>query len=133
MGPMARQPLHRLWLALVVVAAAVGVAGGLLAGGSDPGATRPPSAAHDPAAVSFTPSGVEAAVVPARTETAPAAGAARHGSGRGLLPLVAALVGLAAALGTRARLVRPPTPGGQPLRARRHAIARRAPPSLQLA
>jgi hypothetical protein len=123
---------------MVVVAAAVGLAGGF--GG--PLDAHPRAAGH-PSATSgliSASTAVEAAVVPVRAEAwgatgvrSAAADPLRHGPARGLLPLVAVLLGLAGLLGARSGVVRPPTAGCHPLRARRHAIALRAPPSLRCA
>ena len=137
MGAMARRGPHRLWLAMVVVAAAIGLAGGLGGGplDADPRPAGHPSATGGLVA---TATGVDVAVVPARTEAGTAGGVrsaadpTRNGPARWLLPLLTILLGLAALLGARSGVVRPPAAGRLPLRARRHAIALRAPPSLRL-
>lgn len=132
---MARRGPHRLWLAMAVVAAAIGLAGGF--GG--PLDTDPRPAGHTAATgglLSAT-TGVDVAVVPARTEAGAAgvrtaADPTRNVPARWLLPLVAVLIGLAGLLGARSGgVVRPPAGDRLPLRARRHAIALRAPPSLR--
>ncbi len=127
---MARRPkTYRLWLAIVVVAAGIGLAGGLATGLGDAGDPRP--AGHQSGAVSISPTAVDVAVVPARTEAASTTDAARHGPGRGLLPLVAAVVGLGALVGIAVHgRARSSVLGPRALRARRHAIALRAPPAL---
>ena len=130
---MARRGPQRLWLAMVVVAAAIGLAGGV-GGALDTGSRH---AGHQSATGGLVAAatGVDVAVVPARTEAGTAgvvrsaADPSRHGPARWLLPLLAVLIGLAGLLGARSGVVRPPVAGRLPLRARRHAIALRAPPS----
>lgn len=132
---MARRSVHRLWLAMVVVAAGIGVAGGLLAGAGAhaDGSRDARSSGPRPGVVSIAPTAVDAAVVPGRTVAGSAADVARQIPGRVLLPLVAALVGLAGIAGLAAGgRSRPPAVGRRPLLARRYAIALRAPPVLQL-
>jgi hypothetical protein len=120
---------------MAVVAAAIGLAGGF--GGpldTDPRPTGHPSATDGLVAGA---TGVDVAVVPARTEAGgagvrSAADPTRTVPARWLLPLVAVLLGLAGLLGARSGgVVRPPAGDRLPLRARRHAIALRAPPSLR--
>ncbi len=129
MGRMARRGSHRLWLAMVVVAAGISLAVGF--GGPldpNPGAV---GSAPDRSVMASNP--VDLAVVPVRTEAGarlrPGADPTSHGPARWLLPLLAALVGLAGCVGSRGRVARPPAGGRPPLRARRYAIVLRAPPS----
>jgi len=122
---MARRGTHRLWLVVLLVAAGIGLAGGTVAG-------RPESRTHQqPVAAAFTPTEVEAAVVPGRTQSAAGIGA-RHAPVRSLLPLLGALVALAGlgALVTGRSV--PAFAGTRPLVDRRHSIALRAPPSVLL-
>jgi hypothetical protein len=116
---------------MVVAAAGIALAVGF-GGPLDPdpvGAGRT-SAAGGPAMASTS---VDLAVVPVRPEAGarlrPGADPTRHGPARWLLPLMAALVGVAGYVGSRSRVARPPVGGHPPLRTRRHAIALRAPPS----
>ena len=136
MGRMARRGSHRLWLAVVVVVAAgIGLAGGF--GGPldpNPGAAGRASATGGLLVAATT---VDLAVVPVKTEAGAgvrsAADPTRHGPARWLLPLLAILGGVGGLVGSGAGLVRPapPVAGRPPLRARRHAIALRAPPALR--
>jgi len=121
---MPRHRTRRLWMAVLFAVAGVGLAGGAIVG--------PPEvrlAAQDPGDVTVAPTPVGVAVLPARNEVGK--GGAHLSPGRSLLPLVAlvALAGLAVL--TVGRSV-PAVAGHRPLVARRHFIALRAPPSLQL-
>ena len=133
---MARRGPHRLWLAMVVVAAAVAFAGGF--GGPLDTDPRPAGHPSPTGGLVAAATGVDVAVVPGRTEAGTAgvvrsaADPTRTGPARWLLPLVAVLLGLAGVFGARSGgVVRPPGAGRLTLRARRHAIALRAPPSLR--
>ncbi|HEX7277001.1 MAG TPA: hypothetical protein VF244_06460 [Acidimicrobiales bacterium] len=124
---MARRGTHHLWLAMLLVAAGVGLAGAAIA---DEPESRPSGAQG--AVVRVTSTGGEIAVVPPRTEAG--VGKSAHPiSGRTILPLVAALLGVAAAAGLSAARRHAAPDGARTLLARRHAIALRAPPSFQLA
>jgi hypothetical protein len=122
---MTRRATPSLWLAVLLVVAGIGLGGAALAVSAP---THP--AAHHPAAASVTPvSAVEAAVVPVRTEARPGAGAQPP---RGpSVPMVAGLVALVGLVGIRARRSASPDVGARHVIAR-HAVALRAPPSLQL-
>ena len=121
---------HRLGLALVLLLAALGLVGGI--GG---GVARDAPDGQQPSAIGLAPTAVDAAHLPIRTEAGVTTDPLRQGSGRGPVPLVAVLLGLAgAALGRgRVGVAGPATAGCPPLRARRHAIALRAPPRPRFA
>lgn len=125
---MARRGTHhhlRVIVLLVAVAVAAGLAGGTVA-------DRPDSelaAAVPQSAVTVTPTALEVAVVPARTDVGGGAGV-HHSPGRSLLPLVAALTTAAGLLGFTAGRIGSPAGTRRPLLARRHVIALRAPPLL---
>jgi MYXO-CTERM domain-containing protein len=124
---MTRRATPSLWLAVLLVVAGIGLGGVALAVSAP---THP--AAHHPAAASVTPvSAVEAAVVPVRTEAGPGAGAQPTG-GQPSVPMVAGLVALVGLVGVRTRRSAPADVGARHVIAR-HAVALRAPPSLQLA
>lgn len=127
---MVRRRTRRLGLgALLVVAGAI-LAGGLVVAGGG----GSPAPGHLPGSASLAATTLTSAVVPARTEagTATAADPSRQVAGRWLVPLGVAVLGLAGLPGRRQA---PALLGGgrPPLRARRHCIALRAPPSLLLA
>ncbi len=124
---MARQGTDRFWLAILLVTAGIVLAGGAAVSGS----SEPLASTDHAASVSFTPTALDAAVVPGRAEVGAHVGA-NQAPGRSLLPMVAALAALAGlACGAAGRFV-PAVAGVQHLLTRRHAIALRAPPSLQL-
>ncbi len=125
---MARCRTHHLGLVVLLVAAGIGigVAGDAVAG-------RPESRSRrQPAAASFTPTALEAAVVPGRTQSGAGIGA-RQAPGRSLVALVAALFAVAALVVLIAARSVPPVASHRALVARRHFIALRAPPSPRLA
>lgn len=114
---------------MVVLLVAAGL--GLATTGSAASARLEQPARHQSGTPSVTPTAVEVAVVPARSEIGPGPGT-RHSPGRSLLPLVAALLALTGAVGLRAGRSVPSAGGCRPLAGRRHAISLRAPPSLLL-
>ena len=115
----------RFWLAILLVTAG----DRLLAGGAAVSGSSEPLAFTDHAAsVSFTPTALDAAVVPGRAQVGAHVGA-NQAPGRSLLPLVAALVALAGLPSAPGRAGSAPAAGRPPLLPRRHAIALRAPPS----
>ena len=126
---MARPRTRYLWLAVLLVAVGIGLGAG--AGGDFGGRGDERPSAHQSAAASLTGDAVEVAIVPARTEVAPGSGG-RLASARSFLPLAVALLAAAGAAGLRGRRSLVPAFGPQPLLARRHAIALRAPPAFQL-
>jgi hypothetical protein len=111
-----------IWLAVLLVMAGVGLAGGTAARPTDEG-----GAAHGPSPVTLIPIAVDVAVVPARTEAG--ARSVHQSPGRSPVPLVAALVAVVGLLGVADRRSDPPPAGRPPVRARRHTIALRAPPA----
>jgi hypothetical protein len=130
---MARRGIHRLWLAMLLVVAGIGLAPFAAAdAGADAGADGAARSAADRAStVAITSTAIEAAVVPARTEAGPGS-TTRPAPGRSLLPLLAALVALAGVVGLCAGRAQARVGRGPALAARRYAIALRAPPAFQL-
>jgi hypothetical protein len=128
-----RRDFRPSWLAVLAVVAGIVLAtvGAGLAGGVDDSSGNGGPVTRPAAAVTLASTAVEAAVVPARSEAGARSGV-HQSPGRSLLPLVAALVAIVGLLGATGRRTDPPLAGGQPLRARRHAIALRAPPPPQL-
>jgi len=121
---MARRPTPHLWVAMLLVVAGLGFGGGAVASATEP------TTADRPAAVALTPTVIDVAVVPARIDARPRA-VGQSAYGRSLLPLVALLLTLAGLIGSTAGRSVAPVVGHAPLLSRRHAIALRAPPSLQ--